>query len=292
MILIDYSQVAISNIAVQLAMSKDKNILSIPMVRHMILNSIRGYVHRFRNDYPGEVVICVDGPDPWRRDIFEQYKAKRREGRDNDDKDWESVFGLIHTIKEELRDNFPYKVVQLDKVEADDIIATIIKRTCKKWFNEKYLIISGDKDFQQLQKYPNVFQYSPIQKKFIETDSPQEYIYEHILRGDTSDGIPNFLSPDDTFVNRIKQKPVAKKKLAGWIDSLMRGNDPQDFCNEYHYRNYQRNQRLIDFDYIPDDIETDIYKEYEKVTVPSRSKILPYMIKNDLKELIGKIEEF
>ena len=292
MILIDYSQVAISNIAVQLAMSKNKNILSIPMVRHMILNSIRGYVHRFRNDYPGEVVICVDGPDPWRRDIFEQYKAKRREGRDNDDKDWESVFGLIHTIKEELRDNFPYKVVQLDKVEADDIIATIVKRTHKKWFNEKYLIISGDKDFQQLQKYPNVYQYSPIQKKFIETDSPQEYIYEHILRGDTSDGIPNFLSPDDTFVNKIKQKPVAKKKLAGWIDSLMRGNDPQDFCNEYHYRNYQRNQRLIDFDYIPDDIETDIYKEYEKVTVPSRSKILPYMIKNDLKELIGKIEEF
>ena len=288
MILIDYSQVAISNIAVQLAMSKDKNILSIPMVRHMILNSIRGYVHRFRNDYPGEVVICVDGPDPWRRDIFEQYKAKRREGRNNDDKDWESVFGLIHTIKEEIRDNFPYKVVQLDKVEADDIIAII----CKKNHDQKILIVSGDKDFQQLQKYPNVFQYSQKQKKFVETDSPQEYIYEHILRGDTSDGIPNFLSPDDTFVNKIKQKPVSKKKLAGWIDSLMRGNDPQDFCNEYHYRNFQRNQRLIDFDYIPDDIETDIYKEYKKVAVSNRSKILPYMIKNDLKELIGKIEEF
>ena len=258
------------------------------MVRHMILNSIRGYVHRFRNDYPGEVVICVDGPDPWRRDIFEQYKAKRREGRNNDDKDWESVFGLIHTIKEEIRDNFPYKVVQLDKVEADDIIAII----CKKNHDQKILIISGDKDFQQLQKYPNVFQYSPTQKKFVETDSPQEYIYEHILRGDTSDGIPNFLSPDDTFVNKIKQKPVSKKKLAGWIDSLMRGNDPQDFCNEYHYRNFQRNRRLIDFDYIPDDIETDIYKEYKKVAVSNRSKILPYMIKNDLKELIGKIEEF
>ena len=288
MILIDYSQVAISNIAVQLAMSKDKNILSIPMVRHMILNSIRGYVHKFKHDYPGEVVICVDGPDPWRRDIFEQYKAKRREGRDNDDKDWESVFGLIHTIKEEIRDNFPYKVVQLDKVEADDIIAVI----CKKHHDKKILIISGDKDFQQLQKYSNVHQYSPIQKKFVETDSPQEYIYEHILRGDTSDGIPNFLSPDDTFVNGIKQKPVSKKKLVGWIDSLMRGNDPQDFCNEYHYRNFQRNQRLIDFDYIPDDIQTDIYNEYEKATVTSRSKILPYMIQHDLKELIGKIEEF
>lgn len=288
MILIDYSQVAISNIAVQLAMSKDKNVLSIPMVRHMVLNSIRGYVHRFRSEYPGEVVICVDGPEPWRREIFSQYKAKRREGRNNDDKDWESVFGLIHTIKEELRDNFPYKVVQLDKVEADDIIAVI----CKKNHEQKILIVSGDKDFQQLQKYPNIFQYSPIQKKFVETDSPQEYIYEHILRGDTSDGIPNFLSPDDTFVNGIKQKPVSKKKLVGWIDSLMRGNDPQDFCNEYHYRNFQRNQRLIDFDYIPDDIQTDIYNEYEKATVTSRSKILPYMIQHDLKELIGKIEEF
>jgi len=288
MILIDYSQVAISNIAVQLAMSKDKNVLSIPMVRHMVLNSIRGYVHRFRSEYPGEVVICVDGPDPWRREIFSQYKAKRREGRNNDDKDWESVFGLIHTIKEELRDNFPYKVVQLDKVEADDIIAVI----CKKHHDKKILIVSGDKDFQQLQKYPNIFQYSPIQKKFVETDSPQEYIYEHILRGDTSDGIPNFLSPDDTFVNGIKQKPVSKKKLVGWIDSLMRGNDPQDFCNEYHYRNFQRNQRLIDFDYIPDDIQMDIYNEYEKATVTSRSKILPYMIQHDLKELIGKIEEF
>ena len=288
MILIDYSQVAISNIAVQLAMSKDKNVLSVPMVRHMILNSIRGYIHRFKSEYPGEIVICVDGPDPWRRDIFEQYKAKRREGRNNDDRDWESVFGLIHTIKEEIRDNFPYKVVQLDKVEADDIIAII----CKKNHGKKILIISGDKDFQQLQKYPDVFQYSPIQKKYVETDSPQEYIYEHILRGDTSDGVPNFLSPDDTFVNRIKQKPVSKKKLAGWIDSLMRGNDPQDFCNEYHYRNFQRNQRLIDFDYIPDDIQADIYKEYEKATVTSRSKILPYMIQYDLKELIGKIEEF
>jgi len=290
MILIDYSQVAISNIAVQLAMSKDKNVLSVPMVRHMILNSIRGYIHRFKSEYPGEIVICVDGPDPWRRDIFEQYKAKRREGRNNDDKDWESVFGLIHTIKEEIRDNFPYKVVQLDKVEADDIIAII----CKKNHGKKILIISGDKDFQQLQKYPDVFQYSPIQKKYIETDSPQEYIYEHILRGDTSDGVPNFLSPDDTFVNRIKQKPVSKKKLAGWIDSLMRGNDPQDFCNEYHYRNFQRNQRLIDFDYIPDEIQTDIYTKYleAEVTVANRSKIMPYLINNDLKELIGKIEEF
>jgi len=146
MILIDYSQVAISNIAVQLSMSKGKNTLSVPMVRHMILNSIRGYVHKFKNDYPGDVIICVDGPDPWRRDIFPNYKAKRREGRSQSTTDWEEVFGIIHTIKEEIKENFPYKVVQLDRVEADDIIAVIIKKSSNKMFNENYLIISGDKD--------------------------------------------------------------------------------------------------------------------------------------------------
>ena len=292
MILIDYSQIAISNIAVQLAMSKDKMTLSIPIVRHMILNSIKGYVHKFKHEYPGDIVIAVDGPSPWRRDIFPHYKAKRREGRDESKTDWESVFGLLHTIKEEIRDNFPYKVVQLDNVEADDIIAVIIKKAKHKWFNEKFLFLSGDKDFQQLQKYPNVKQYSPIQKKFIETSNPQEYTFEHILRGDTSDGIPNFLSPDDTFINKIKQKPILKKKLNYWIDTLMKGDDPKTFCNEYHYRNYQRNQRLIDFDYIPDDMEEDIYSTYKKVKANSKTKILPYLINNDLKELIGKIEEF
>ena len=288
MILIDYSQIAISNIAVQLAMSKDKNVLSPSMVRHMVLNSIRGFVHRFKNDYPGEVVLCIDGPAPWRRDIFEHYKAKRREGSDESATDCETVLRLIHTIKEEIKDNFPYKVVQLDNVEADDIIAVV----CKKEHKQKILIISGDKDFQQLQKYPNITQYAPIQKKFIETENPQEYIWEHILRGDTSDGIPNFLSPDDTFVNKIKQKPIMKKKLQYWIETLMKGGDAKDFCNEYHLRNFQRNQRLIDFDFIPDEKEDDIYNTFKNTTVASRGRILTYLINNDLKELIGKIEEF
>ena len=288
MILIDYSQIAISNIAVQLAMSRDKNVLSPNMVRHMILNSIRGFVHRFKNDYPGQIILCIDGPTPWRRDIFEHYKAKRREGRDESATDWETVFGLIHTIKEEIREHFPYKVVQLDNVEADDIIAVI----CKKEHKQKILIISGDKDFQQLQKYPNITQYSPIQKKYIETENPQEYIWEHILRGDTSDGIPNFLSPDDTFVNKIKQKPIMKKKLQYWIETLMKGGDAKDFCNEYHLRNFQRNQRLIDFDFIPDEKENDIYNTFKNTTVASHGSILTYLINNDLKELIGKIEEF
>jgi 5'-3' exonuclease len=261
------------------------------MARYLILNSIRGYVHNHREEYGPEVVIAVDGAHPWRRDIFPHYKAKRREGREQDDTS-DIIYEYMDIIRQELENNFPYKVVKLDGVEADDVIAVIIKKNVKKWFTNKYLIISSDKDFQQLQKYPNVTQYSPVLKKFYETDSPQEYIYEHILRGDPGDGIPNFLSPDDTFINGIKSKPIMKKKLVGWVDTLMRGEDAKEFCNEYHYRNFQRNQRLIDFDFIPEDIQDDIYKQYEEKEPKSKSDILPYLIKNDLQSLIGKIEEF
>ena len=289
MILIDYSQLAIANIVIAL---KQENKLPTPeMARYLILNSIRSYVHQHKEEYGPEVVIAVDGAHPWRRDIFPHYKAKRREGREKDETG-ALIYEYMDIIRKELEENFPYKVVKLDGVEADDIIAVIIKKSVKKWFTTKYLIISSDKDFQQLQKYPNVTQYSPVLKKFYETDSPQEYIYEHILRGDAGDGIPNFLSPDDTFINGIKSKPIMKKKLTGWIDTLMRGEDAKEFCNEYHYRNYQRNQRLIDFDFIPEEIQDDIYKQYEDNEPKSKSDILPYLIKNDLQSLIGKIEEF
>ena len=294
MILIDYSQIAIANIVI--AFKRDGEIPTPETARFMILNQIRGYVHQYKEEYGPEVVIAVDGKNPWRRDIFPPYKAGRRKSKEGESEEnikyFATLYEYLDLVRRELEDNFPYKVLKLDGVEADDIIAVCIKKSVKKWFTTKYLIISSDKDFQQLQKYPNVTQYSPVLKKFYETDSPQEYIYEHILRGDPGDGIPNFLSPDDTFVNGIKSKPIMKKKLTGWIDTLMRGEDAKEFCNEYHYRNYQRNQRLIDFDFIPEEIQDDIYKQYEDNEPKSKSDILPYLIKNDLQSLIGKIEEF
>ena len=294
MILIDYSQLAIANLVI--ALKQEGNLPTPELARYMILNSIRGYVHQHKEEYGPEVVIAVDGPKPWRRDIFPAYKAKRRESKEGQSEEnikyFATLYEYLDLVRKELEDNFPYKVLKLDGVEADDIIAVCIKKSVKKWFTTKYLIISSDKDFQQLQKYPNVTQYSPVLKKFYETDSPQEYIYEHILRGDAGDGIPNFLSPDDTFINGIKSKPIMKKKLTGWIDTLMRGEDPKEFCNEYHLRNFQRNQRLIDFDFIPEEIQDDIYKLYEEYEPKGKNAILPYLIKNDLQSLIGKIEEF
>ena len=196
------------------------------------------------------------------------------------------IFELMSMIRTEIAENLPYKVIHLDGIEADDVIAVIVKDH-SKWFNQSYMIVSSDKDFKQLQKYPNVFQYSPIQKKKIYEDNPKRYIKEHILIGDTSDGIPNFLSPDDTFINGIRQQPINKKKLQYWIDT-----EPKDFCNEYQYRNYQRNQRLIDFDFIPEEVEKRIMDEFKNTKPAPRSNILPYFTKTKLRNLVGMIQEF
>ena len=177
----------------------------------------------------------------------------------------------------------PYRVVDVYGAEADDIIAVLVKNHP----DEKMLILSGDKDFIQLQKYSNVKQYAPIQKKWVEGVDPKQYIKEHILKGDRGDSIPNFLSADDTFVNGIRQKPISKKKLSYWIAS-----DPKGFCNEYQYRNFQRNMRLVDFDYIPKEVEDNIMTEFKSVQFVGRHNILNYFIKNKLKDLIGQIQEF
>ena len=201
MIIIDYNGIAIGNIITQkLDIQED-------LIRHMILNTIRMYNKKFRDKY-GSVVIACDSSS-WRRDYFPNYKFKRREGREEDKSsiNWNEVFRIINQVRDEIRDNFPYKVLHIDKCEADDIIATVVEQTQEFGQYEDVMIVSADKDFIQLHKHDNVRQYSPMTKKFIEDKNPRTYIAEHIFKGDSSDGVPNVLSPDNTFVDGIRSLP-------------------------------------------------------------------------------------
>lgn len=253
------------------------------LVRHMVLNTIRMLRSKFADKY-GELVICSDSKKYWRRELFPYYKANRKRDRDKSDVDWHSLFTFLNKIREELKDNFPYKVLNVDGAEADDIIGTLVKKYTQ--LEERILIVSSDKDFMQLQKYDNVDQYSPIMKKFVRTDDPNKYIFEHILKGDRGDGIPNFLSPDDTFVMNKRQKPLSKKRLdtvkAEGVDSL--GPEGQ--------RGFYRNRQLVDLDYIPDNITDKIVDEYNSAVPNSRSNLLNYFIKHKLKNLTETIGEF
>ena len=241
--------------------SKRQNDVDENLVRHMVLNSLRMYRSRFYEEF-GELVLCYDSKKYWRRDFFPNYKSNRKKDREASGLDWNLIFETLNNIRDEIRDNFPYKVLDVEGAEADDCIATVVDYVSKTpTAFEKVLVLSGDKDFIQLQKHNFVKQFSPVQKKFLNGQDPHLYIKEHIMKGDRSDGIPNFLSSDNTFVDELRQKPLAKKKIENWI-----GLEPEDFCTEEMLRNYQRNKTLIDLECIPDVLKEKILLEYLKTS--------------------------
>jgi len=280
MIIIDMNQISLASLMMDLNMRKS-NEVDEGMVRHMILNSVRLYRTQFNKEY-GEVILTYDSKHYWRREYFPQYKAGRKKGREKDNKDWNKIFGVLNKIKAEFRENLPYKYLEVYGCEADDIIATL----CKNNQDEKIMIISGDKDFIQLHKYPSVKQYSPILKKFVKDHNPDTYIKEHILKGDTSDGVPNVLSQDNTFVDGIRQRPLGRKKIETWLDIHI------DDLPEEVKRNYQRNDKLINLDNVPEELEKEIMFEYEEAPCGDRSKLLNYFIQSRLKNLTSEIGEF
>jgi len=286
MILVDFSQVMISNIMMQLTNNDSK--LDEDMVRHMVLSSIRLYKRKFGAEY-GNIVICADGPSYWRREIYPHYKAGRKKAREKSAHDWNLIFTALHKIRDEIEENMPYAVLRFDRAEADDIIGALCHAYGQHGIvTEKILIISGDKDFAQLQKYDNVTQFSPIAKKFITPDvNPERFKQYHILQGDSGDGVPNFLSPDDTFVSGGRQKPLPKKKLEEW--TLLQ---PEDYCQGDMLRNYHRNKMMVDLDCIPQELQDEIVTTYNNYTFNPRNKIFDYFIKYKLRQLTEAISEF
>jgi hypothetical protein len=290
MILVDLNQVSIASLMMQI---KGKNdLINEDLIRHMILNCLRSYRQKFGKDY-GELVICCDDKNYWRKEIFPFYKAHRKKDRDASDLDWSLIFTILNKIREELKTHFPYKVLQVDNVEADDIIATLCKHYGAEMVmsssHEKILIVSSDKDYKQLQKYVNVSQWSPTLKKMIVCSNPELYLLEHIIRGDAGDGVPNFLSDDDSIINDEKsQKKIMTAKLNVWLTQ-----NPEDFCtSETLKRNYHRNKAMVDMTTIPEHIEKKIIDIFDGYDINERSKMFNYFIEKRLKNLMGSIQEF
>jgi hypothetical protein len=254
------------------------------LLRHMILNSLRSYNVKFKATY-GEMIIACDGRRYWRKDIFPYYKAHRKVDREKSEIDWSSVFETMDKVKDELREFFPYRVIQLNEAEADDIIGTL----CHKFSNtgERILIVSGDKDFLQMQSYMNVTQYDPVRKKMLSTNNAELFLKEHIIRGDRGDGVPNILSRDDCIITKTKQKQIRQAKLDVWLKQ-----EPEEFCNEEMLRGWYRNQQLIDLNFIPINIQEAILASYEEQKDKSRSKMFNYFIAKKLKHLITDIQDF
>jgi hypothetical protein len=283
-IIVDLNQVMISNFMAQIG--NHTNIaIEEDLLRHMILNSIRSYNQRFKAEY-GEMVIACDDKNYWRRQIFPYYKANRKKDREKSEIDWNAVFDVLNRVRDELRDYFPYRVIRVDTAEADDIIGTLVSEFGNT--SEKIVIVSGDKDFKQLQTYFNVKQYDPVRKRFIEENRPERYLREHIMKGDRGDGVPNFLSKDDVLVLAIRQKPLRQSKLDEWVEL----SEPEAFCDEQMLRNYRRNEQLVDLSKIPDYIQAQVLEQYDSQAGKTRDKLFNYFVEKQLKNLLTDIGTF
>lgn len=284
MILVDLNQVMISNMMVQIGNHKNMEIDE-NMLRHMILNTLRSNRMKFKDEF-GELVICCDDKNYWRRNQFPYYKANRKKARTESELDWSAIFTALNKIRDEIKTFFPYKVIQIETAEADDIIGTIVHHEGVELNNgaEQILVLSGDKDYIQLHKYANVKQYDPTRKRWITHSSPEKFLYEHIIKGDTGDGVPNILSPDNCLVIGERQRPITKKRLEEWEDI----NNMQDEVK----RNYLRNKALIDLSQVPAHIKEAVMNEWLPDCNADRSQLLNYFIKNKLKNLMEVISEF
>lgn len=282
MILVDLNQVMIANLMANIG-NHHNAAIDENMIRHMVLNSLRANKVKFEKEF-GEMIICADDKNYWRRTTFPYYKAMRKKNRDESELDWNAIFTALNRIREELKTFFPYKVIQIETAEADDIIGTIAHR-CGTILNsgDPILILSSDKDYIQLHKYANVKQFDPIRKRWITHSDPDKYLLEHIIKGDTGDGIPNILSSDNCFVVGERQKPITQKRMTEFTGTI---------TNEQILRNFKRNQALIDLSQIPPHITQQIVDKLEEENPKDKSQLFNYFMANKLRNLMEHLQEF
>ena len=284
-ILIDYNQVILASLFASIGNHHNVDIDE-NLIRHMFLNSIRANRKKFNEEF-GEIVICADGKNTWRREAYPYYKANRRKSREESELDWNTLFTIMNNIRDELKEFFPYKVIHMDHCEADDIIGTLVHEfgTELNMGSEPFLILSGDKDYIQLQTYANVQQYDPIRKRWIKNQDPEGYLKEHIIKGDTGDGVPNILSADNCLAIGERQKMMTQKRMATYLGG-------EQNMDEETLRRFHRNKMMIDLKEIPANYKEKILQEYNKEKEVGRQQLFNFFIQKKLKNLVSDIQDF
>jgi len=283
MIIVDYSGIAVAAAFSQ----KQPDQLDQGVVRHMILNSLRMHNIKNRGEF-GQMVVACDSSS-WRKEIFPEYKAARKKSRETSKLDWNKFFTMANNVRDEIKENFSYPVVTVDRAEADDIIGILVSELQEFGRHEEILIVSGDKDFLQLQQFSNVKQYSPVQRKFLECEDPHRYLFEHICKGDSSDGVPNVLSPDNTFTNELRQTPLRAKRIDEWWENRQ---SLQNHMSKHVWRNYQRNEWMINLRKTPSEIRKEVINQVGEQGGKNNNKILNYLVTNRCGLLVESAQEF
>lgn len=227
-----------------------------PEWQYDIKMEILDIIQRFNPDH---LTLACDGHNLWRKKIFPAYKENRKAGRAEIPIDWD-MFGKVRDILlAEFEKHVPVRTILLDGVEADDIVATLTEKLHE---TQEIIALTNDKDWHQLFKYPNYrvfklfdltpnayYNRSPEGRIEVTGVDPVRLIQMKILTGDTSDNIPNL-------------KPRLGEKTAEKIIASCEGNI-YEYCRaENLLEAFERNQRLINLDRVPQDIKDTIWDSY------------------------------
>lgn len=261
---------------------KTKEQADLQLIRNLVLDKMI-QIKSKTGKYADEIVCAFDSRHYWRKDIFPYYKGKRKEQRAASSFDWGKFFPLYDEFKQEIKDYFPVKYIEVYGAEADDIMA-VLGQTYGPLGN--VCIVTSDKDMIQIQHMcPLVKQWSPWHAKFLTPKNADYNLFEHIVKGDVGDGVPNILSDDDTFMNPDKrQKPITKAKLAEW--SLYGINQAPMFCPTAEALDkFTRNKKLIDLREVPTSLAEEINDAYTNAVIP-RGKMFTYLTANRLTKIL------
>lgn len=296
MLLLDFSQLMLANLHAQLGMQNMREVEP-ELLKHMVLNTLRSIRKKFGPEF-GEMIIACDKRS-WRKEAFPYYKANRKKAKDASDLNWDAIFKVFNEMVEDIKKFFPYRVIEVERAEADDVIGTLVQEfgSVGLSIGEEILIISTDKDFSQLHRYANVKQYDPIKKKYIQPETnADDYLLTHIIKGDSGDGVPNILSDDDTFVVQEKrQKTMTAKRLAAFKEMFsvpLTEDMPESFEITDAHRKYQRNAKLIDLRHTPSEIRAAIMNEYDAQAGKGRQHIFNYLINKKMRNLMDAVGDF
>lgn len=287
MLLIDMSGLVFSTILNYHAKTKEQADMS--LLRHLVINAVKSYKKKLREFCPkdSDIVLCFDSRHYWRKDVFPLYKGHRKKARDASTFDWNAFFPLYDQLKTELREYFPVKCIEVHGAEADDLMAILAMRYGK---HEKVCIASSDHDMIQIQQNiaPEVKQYSFHHRKFLTPKNAAYSLFEHIVKGDAGDGVPNILSDDDTLMDASKrQKPISAAKVEKW-NAAGGVYDPEDFCTDVTMlERFRRNRTLVDLRRIPEELADNIVAEFESYKPPS-GRMFGYLTANRLKNILNE----
>jgi 5'-3' exonuclease len=223
------------------------NTIFIEKYKKMYMESIIKLIKKKQFD-KSTIIFCMDAPRDtlWRNSLSDKYKSDRADMSLKNN--FKSVFDYTYStlIPHIIKSHTNIHKMKVDKMEADDIIATITIHS------DKVIIVSGDNDFLQLGREGVQF-INYKSKKFIEHDKLEaaKILENKIIIGDKSDNISGIF---DKKISAAKRKELlADKKL---FDAYLAENPMVK-------KQYEMNRKMIDFNCIPVRYVNKIMAEYK-----------------------------